>query len=68
MALTTAEMKRDSVLTCAIAAARHTLKTGGAINLHTGGERRSKCSRVDASLQYMKPSDGLTCDRGLHPQ
>lgn len=55
MALTTAVMKRDSVLTCVIAAACHTLETAGVIYLYTGGSgvRRSKWSRLDARLEYV---------------
>lgn len=57
MALPAAVMNGDSVLTCVVAAARHTLEAAGATHLHTGGENggvpRSKRSRLDARLGYV---------------
>lgn len=41
MTQTTAVMKRDSVLTCEVTAACNTLKTAGAIWLHSGGGAES---------------------------
>lgn len=41
MTQTTAVMKRDSVLTCEVTAACNTLKTAGAIRLHSEGGAES---------------------------
>lgn len=50
MALPTAVMNGDSVLTCLVAAARDTLEAAGATHLHTGGRAGGSAEANDQGL------------------
>lgn len=61
MALPTAVMDGDSVLTCVVAAARHTLEAAGATHLHTGGGGGGRTGgSAEADDQGLMPDWG-TC-------